>query len=177
MKRVLVLIGAALLAVTLAPTAAQAAAPKVPATFEGKVIDLADADGWGPAHACSFGPTGTVCFRTEGELNQFLTQTVQTARALVGAVLSTCATPTRVYANASYGGNVVALSTRGKWVDLSSYGFDNQTSSYRIGTCKATLADGKAGAGSHYPGNTNAGASAASMASGWNDRVSSVYLA
>ena len=68
------------------------------------------------------------------------------------------------------------LSTRSLWLNLSAYGFDNLTSSYRVGACSVYMAENSSGGGSWYPGNTSAGAQASAMLSGWNNRVSSVYI-
>ena len=61
-------------------------------------------------------------------------------------------------------------------LNLSTYGFDNDTSSYRVGACASTFWAGASGSGSVYPGPTGANASASSMLSGWNNVVSSVYI-
>lgn len=57
--------------------------------------------------------------------------------------------------------------------DSSAYSFANRTSSYQIGNCSSVFRDSSAVA---YSGNTSAGASASSMLSGWNNRVSIVYI-
>ncbi len=92
------------------------------------------------------------------------------------AALTTCSSAIGLYDNTSWGTPVVFVTTRFVYTNLSSLGFDNRTSSYAIGACSATFYDGATGTGSIYPGSTGAGASAAAMLSGWNDRVSSVYM-
>ena len=88
-----------------------------------------------------------------------------------------CASSVRLYDGTSYTGTSVAYATRGVWLNLSSVGFDNRTSSFRIGACSSYFADDPGGGGSWYPtSSTQAGAQSASMVSGWNNRVSSIYL-
>jgi hypothetical protein len=81
-----------------------------------------------------------------------------------------------LYRSTSYGGAVLQLTTRYTYINLSGYGFDNDTSSYRVGACAAYFYDGTNGGGSVYPGSTGAGVSASSMVSGWDNRISSVYI-
>ena len=90
-------------------------------------------------------------------------------------ILLSCSTSLRLYKNTSFGGTVLALSQRGIGIPLASYGFDNVTSSYKIGACSSTFFDGAIGS-TTYPGNTSAGAQATSMLSGWDNRVSTVYI-
>lgn len=71
---------------------------------------------------------------------------------------------------------MLSLSTRYTAINLAPYGFDNVTSSYKVGACRSGFYDGSSGGGSIYPGSTGAGAQAASMASGWDNRVSSVVI-
>jgi hypothetical protein len=89
---------------------------------------------------------------------------------------ASCSTPLRLYADAGYGGRELDFYDRGYWQNLSTWSFDNQLSSYKVGACSVYLADGAGGGGSLYPGNTSAGHNEASMLSGWNDRVSSIYI-
>ena len=136
------------------------------AIFEGQTIDLGV--GWGAAHACAVSASGTRCYRTEAQMDL--------AESFGGfSTQSTCATSTRLYADTSYGGAVLALSTRGVYIGLSGYGFDNVTSSYQVGGCAATFYDTAGGTGT-YPGSTGAGALASSMVSGWDNRISSIRI-
>lgn len=139
------------------------------ATFEGRTIDLRS--DWGEARACSIGPDESICFRSERALDRQLTSHMNMS------ILVDCSTSVRLYSASSYGGSVLQLYNRGVWHNLSTCGFDNITSSYRIGACSATFADGASGSGSYYPGSTSAGAQASAMVSGWDNRVSSVYIA
>ena len=168
-----------LLSAGLTTPAARAAAQDAGvsiASFEGGYIDLRD--GWGEATACTTDNVTTECFRTEAELDKFVIDTASLTNLTIDdlIILSTCSTSLKLYANTSYGGATLALSTRGTFLNLSSWGFDNITSSYKIGACSATFYDGANGGAPTYPGNTSAGASATSMLSGWDNRVGSVYI-
>lgn len=165
---------ATLLALLLPALASASAAPTSTAdsslaTFEGRTIDLRE--GWGEARACSIGPGQSICFRSESALDRHL------ASDRTMFPLAACSTSVRLYSATGYGGSVLHLSNRGVWHNLSAFGFDNTTSSYKIGACSSTFADGSSGSGSYYPGSTSAGAQASTMSSGWDNRVSSVYIA
>jgi hypothetical protein len=143
------------------------------ATFEGSIINLRN--GWGDATACTSDGITTECFRTEAQLNAFLADASLDLDFGL-SILSTCATPLRLYANTSFGGLVLNLSTRSTILNLSTWSFDNVTSSYKVGACTSTFYDGANAGAPIYPGNTTAGASATSMLSGWDNRVSSVII-
>ena len=68
------------------------------------------------------------------------------------------------------------LTTRGTIHNLADYGFDNATSSYRVGGCPAVFFSLANFGGAAYPGFTGAFAQYASMIAGWNNVVSSVYI-
>ena len=147
------------------------------ASFEGGYLNLRN--GWGQATACTSDGVSTECFRTEKQLDQYLTPVANPdgSQSLgdVG-IQSVCSTTLRLYSGTSFGGSVLALSTRLAFLNLSAFSFDNVTSSYRVGACSSTLYDGASGGAPTYPGNTSAGASATSMLSGWDNRVSSVFI-
>jgi hypothetical protein len=63
------------------------------------------------------------------------------------------------------------------YINLSTYGFDNITSSYQVGACGSTFYDGASGVAPTYPGPTGANAASATMLTSWDNRVSSVYIA
>lgn len=150
------------------------------ATYEGRTIDLRN--GWGSATACLVSSTGTTCFDSEKELDA---QLVSMAPVLDAAAVSgfrsaaaavSCGSSVRLYSGISYTGSVLAIIDRYTVINLASLGYSNVTTSFKVGACAATMWDGTTGSGAVYPGSTSAGAVAASMATGWNDRVSSVYL-
>ena len=139
------------------------------ATFEGRPIELQD--GWGDAHACYADTEATRCYRSEADMDA----TEGTAGAGWRRVEATCSSTLRLYTGLSFGGNVLALSQRAVVIGLGAYGFSNVTSSYKVGACSSTFYDGAVGS-AVYPGNTSAGASATAMLSGWDNRISTVYI-
>jgi hypothetical protein len=159
--------------------AAVAAAPQADAStfalFEGKLIDLSQ--GWSEAQACFVDQSRGVieCFRDRADLQIRETQ-IETQTNAPATITATCSSPLRLFADASYGGRELDFYDRGYWQNLSTWGFDNQLSSYKVGACGVYLADSANGGGSWYPGSTSAGHSEPSMVSGWNDRVSSIYI-
>lgn len=150
------------------------------ATYEGRTIDLRN--GWGTATACLVDETGTTCFDSEKELDAQLAATAPVLDAATvngfrsAAAAVSCGSSLRLYSGISYTGSVLAIVNRYTVINLASLGYSNVTTSFKVGACAATMWDGTTGGGAVYPGNTSAGAVAASMATGWNDRVSSVYL-
>jgi hypothetical protein len=75
-----------------------------------------------------------------------------------------------------FAGSVLYLSTRYLAINLSTYGFDNDTSSYRVGACAAAFYAGANLSGAQFPGSTGAYASAPTMLTGWDNVVSSVII-
>ena len=157
------------------------------ASFEGGWLDLSVS--WGDATACHVTMGGVDCYRTEAEMDEAegLTSfglragTPETGTRAAGvraaaAALVTCSSTLRLYRSSSYGGGVLALSTRGVVMNLSGYGFDNDTSSYKVGACSSTFWENASASGSVYPGLTVANVSSPSMVAGWDNRVSSVYI-
>jgi len=149
--------------------------PGVIASFEGRQIVLSE--GWGDAHACVVAPDGVRCYRSEREMDAAEGAELEQAAAAAGGVaaLTACSSSVRLYDGTSYTGSVLQLTTRGVYHNLASLGFDNLTSSYKIGACSARFYDTTSG-GTLYPGSTSANVSATSMATGWNNRVGSVYI-
>lgn len=153
------------------------------ASFEGGWIDLTE--GWGEATACHAAETATRCYRTKAEMDAAeqigppasAFRSAARAGARAAHALATCSTSLRLYRSTSYTGGVLAISIRATVVNLSALGFDNDTSSYQVGACSATFWESANAGGSTYPGSTSAGASSPSMWVGWDNRVSSVYLA
>ena len=139
------------------------------ADFEGSLIDLGK--DWGEAKACWSDGRTTECFRTESQMDSQINQ-----RFTLKAAAVTCATSVKLYSNTSYGGSVLSLVTRTVPINLSAYGFDNLTSSYVIGSCNALFYDYANNVSPTYPGSTTANSSASSMSTGWDNRVSSMYI-
>lgn len=145
------------------------------ATFEGQVIDLRK--GWGKATACHSDGRSTECFATAAEMEATIAPGRSTLRSGGSTfVRLVCASTLRLYSGISYTGSVLALSTQGAVINLSTYGFSNATTSYKVGACSSIFYDGASGSGSVYPGYTGAGAQYPNMVTGWNDRISSVFI-
>ncbi len=141
------------------------------ASFEGATIDLRG--GWGDAKACTSNGTTTTCYRTEAEMDA----NTQASRVSSGVVIqATCSGTLRLYSGTSYTGSLLQLSTQQVYTNLSPYGFDNVTSSYKVGPCSSIFYDGANGSGSVYPGNTNANIQSPTMLGGWDNRISSIYI-
>lgn len=141
------------------------------ATLEGQTIDLSQ--GWGEAQACLVISHAhpIECFRDHDGL-------YARERELAGSasLLASCSSPLRLYAEIYYGGRELALYDRGYWQNLSTWSFDNQLSSYKVGACGVRLAENAFGGGSWYPGSTTAGSWEPFMLSGWDNRISSIYI-
>ena len=165
--------------ITPLPTSAASETSRSPsiAGFYGTLVDLRS--GWGGAAACATDGIETQCFLTEQELDQYLTPSIgfSAMRALgdIG-IEAVCSTTVRLYANTFFGGTVLAISISAAVVNLSTWSFSNVTSSYKIGSCPATFYDGANAVPPVYPGGTLAGASATVMWTGWDNRVSSLYI-
>lgn len=163
-------IAAAMLPLAGLATAGEGDEP-VLASFEGRTINLAN--GWGDAKACASDGHATRCYRSEAAMDA---AEPAAGDLRIGGTLATCSSSLRLYSSTGWNGSVLALTSRDVVINLSGYGFSNVTSSYKVGACSSIFYDGVGGGGSVYPGNTSAGASATSMLSGWDNRVSSVYI-
>lgn len=150
------------------------------ALFEGTQIDLSA--GWGEAQACLVWNDRDVveCFRTEADMDRRIGELVGVESSPIGSagvLASSCSSSLRLYDGMSYTGSILYLADRGRWLNLSSYGFSNRTSSFKIGACSSYFADYSNGGGSWYPtSSTKAWRTVPAMASGWNNRVSSIYM-
>lgn len=156
------------------------------ARYGDQLIDLAR--GWEGAGACVVWPDRLEvpeCFDTEAEMNRRIAELeTELDPASVGVWSGTtatsgssCASYLRLYDGTWYSGAVLYLRGRWQWFNLADYGFDQRTSSYRIGACAARFADWRDGGGSRYPTSlTEAYDQAPFMLSGWNNDVSSVYI-
>ena len=88
----------------------------------------------------------------------------------------TCSTPLKLHDGASQSGALATVSERGVWINLSSVGFDNRTSSFTVGACAIQMASGASGTGALYETCLNAFCVENTMDAGWNNVISSVYL-
>jgi len=161
------------------------------AVFEGQIIDMADH--WGEATACMVWPEALdlpECFRPEAEMDDRIAELEAAVDVLPGvfSVLdrpgghaatsgTNCSGYLRLYDGTSYSGASLYIRGRYQWFDLSSFNFNNRASSFKIGPCSAYFADLSGGGGSWYPtAQTQAYDVAATMASGWHNDVSSLYI-
>lgn len=149
------------------------------ATYGDRTIDLRES--WAGAEACYVQSSGTTCFDTERQMDEFIAATQPTeptgwSGLRSSALRTTCSSTLRLYDGISYGLPVLGIGIRFVTTNLSAFGFDNLTTSYRVGACAALLYQGVSGSGAVYPGNTSANASSPNMVTGWNNTISSVYL-
>lgn len=166
----LLVVAMGLLLIGAVPVAADE--PTTPALFEGRIIDLAES--WEGAQACLVDDRleMVLCFASEAELEAELV-----TLAPQPSTQATCSSSLRLYANTWYSGSVLYLSSRGSWLNLSNYGFNQTTSSFKIGACNAWFADLANGGGAHYTySHTQAWDQSGAMNAGWDNDVSSVYI-
>ena len=131
---------------------------------------------WESATACAVSASAAVCFTTESAMDAYLATTTTAVSSAVAPAL-VCSTSMRLYDGASYTGNLLYLSSQGTFLNLANYGFDNITTSYKIGACSSYFYSGASGGGSLYPiQNTEAFDQYPTMLSGWNNALSSVYM-
>lgn len=148
----------------------------VQARYQDHWIDLAG--DWETATACAVGDSGAFCFTTEAEMDSYLAgSTVSAAAAGPVALAATCPSSLRLYDGTSYATPVLYLTTAGTYLNLYAFGFDNKTSSYRVGACDSLFYAGTSGGGSLYPTYlSQAYDQSPTMLSGWNNALSSVYI-
>lgn len=170
-------IGVSLLATTLPavrPADMDHDSPAVIASFEGRMINLSQS--WEDAEACFSDDDGTRCYRSEDEMdNAEMTVSTEVVSDSTGTTDRSCSAALRLYRGIAFTGGVLSLSTQHTTLNLASYGFNNDTSSYRIGPCAARFYYTTNGSGL-YPGNTGANVWSAAMTSGWDNRIGSVYI-
>lgn len=119
----------------------------VTATFEGRRISLEE--GWGEASACLIWNEIGVseCFRTETQMDARIAELEASLQSAdledngIQTAGATCSGYLRLYDGTSYGSPVLYLRDRFQWLNLSGYGFDQKTSSYKVGPCYAYFAD------------------------------------
>jgi hypothetical protein len=98
-------------------------------------------------------------------------------RSMGGAAPAlSCSTALHLYDGTGFTGSSVSIFERGVWINFSTLGFDNRTSSYRTGACSVDMASGPNGGGALYPTCHNPGCAESSMAPGWDNVISSVFL-
>jgi hypothetical protein len=147
------------------------------ADYEGEVVDLRF--GWDGAGACQTDGIETTCYDTEEEMLASIPSsdlTPSSTPGISGFARISCSSYLRLYSGPYYTGSVLALTTRYTVLNLSNYGFNNVTSSYRVGGCDSYFYDYSSGGGLQYSGPTWAWSLSTLMNSGWDNRVSSVYI-
>lgn len=181
MRKQLVVVGLVLIALMagLDRVTASTANMVTPAVYKGRVIDLAH--GWNGAKACAVIKTGDVrCYSSEAEQWRELAKlrSPQPPTATLDTDVY-CLNRTDLYLilyeNTNYGGASLSLNIADVWHNLSSYSFDDITSSWRNNTyCTATAATGTSGAGSQL--SLAARSQNADVGTTWNDVISSAYI-
>ncbi len=156
------------------------------ALMEGEVIDLSQ--GWRGATTCVVVPDVlryVECFSSDDARDVRLAELGLTDRfAEDGAEVegasfaaASCSSYLKLYDGYYYGGASLWISSRGFWHNLSSYGFNQRTSSYRVGACSTFMADYSDGGGAWIPTyRTQAWDVDAVISGSWNNDVSSVYI-
>lgn len=164
------------------------AAEPTPALFEGRLINMSG--DWEGAAACMVWPEAVdtpECFRSEAAMDQRIAELERTLpqeaidhRQTIGSAtrgVSDCSSSVRLYDGTSYTGAALYLRGREVWFNLVDSGFNQMTSSFKIGACSAYFADLSGGGGDWYPtSQTEAYDVATSMISGWDNDVSSVWI-
>jgi hypothetical protein len=143
----------------------------VMATYNGGTIDLSQ--GWGTATVCAVSNYGTNCFANKSDYESWIS--INTGLGGVQPLIN-CSSGLQLYQNVSYGGNELVLFQKAAWINLSSYSFSDEVSSYKVGACSISMTDGQNGSGNVYPGATSAGSDVSWIGTAWNDRVQSVYI-
>ncbi len=156
------------------------------ALLDGEVIDLSE--GWGGATTCVVVPDRleyVECFRSDSARDQRLADLGLTDRFAevdqlpegAGFAAAVCSSYLKLYDRYYYGGASLWISSRGFWHNLSVYGFNQRTSSYRVGACSSIMADYSNGGGAWIPTSlTQAWDVDAVISGSWNNDVSSVYI-
>jgi len=150
-----------------------------PATYKGRIIDVSR--DWGGAKACAVLSEHDVrCYASEAEQWRDLAKLrrpVDAELLLLEDVY--CLNRTDLflilYENTSFGGSSLSLAVADVWHNLSSFSFDDITSSWKNNTyCDVTAATGTSGGGSQ----TTLGSRSQSsdVGSTWNDTFSSVKI-
>lgn len=153
------------------PFASASTGSGVIASYNGGTIDLSQ--GWGAATVCAVTNEGTNCFANQSDYGSWLT--LNTSDGGVTPLIN-CSSGLKLYQNISYGGNELVLFQKSAWINLSSYSFADEVSSYKVGACSISMTDGQNGSGNVYPGATSAGSDVSWIGTAWNDRVKSVYI-
>ncbi len=155
------------------------------AIHNGSLIDMAK--GWNGAQACVVIPDElrfAECFDTAQERDDRiadlgLTERFADAADLEGAsfAAASCSSYLKLYDGYSYSGASLWLATRNIWLNMSTYGFNQRASSYKVGGCSTYMADYSNGGGAWIPTSATQAWDVDAVISGsWNNDISSVYI-
>ena len=152
--------------------AAAAGTTPADAAFEGHRIDLAS--NWEQAQACIVLRQAQVveCFRTSTGRGSGRGGHAAVRGRRVLVLLPPASLRAHLLRRAP-----APVFDRGDWQNLTDYGFNDQLSSYITGGCYTYLAEHTNGVGAFYPGPTWAWAGVPYLNSGWDNRISSLYMA
>lgn len=167
--------------------AAESPSAATVALYADRTIDIAQ--DWEGAGACVVWPEVldvSECFDTEAQMDRRIGEleaelAIPSSGVAVDGVTaalgSSCSSYLRLYDGSWYTGAVLYMRGRGQWFNLADYGFDQWTSSFKIGACSAWFADWANGGGAWYPtSQTEAYDVAPTMTGGWNNDVLSIYI-
>jgi len=147
--------------------------PGVMASYYGGTLNLAES--WGGAAVCAVTATGTFCFSSQANYVSWLANTTALTEAGLSPNLN-CSSALELFSGTKYTGTELSIFDEAVWINLSTYGFGDETKSYKVGACQASMASAANGGGTIYPGPMTAGTDAPSMESGWADRIESAYV-
>ncbi|MGC1237950.1 MAG: hypothetical protein WA860_04085 [Acidimicrobiales bacterium] len=143
------------------------------ASYDGTSINLAN--GWEGAAVCAVTQGGNFCFATTSDYQTWLSSPGGQADVGFSPEIN-CSSALQLYSGTNYEGSELSLLDEGVWLNLSTYGFSDKTNSYKVGACEVSMTSAQNGGGTVYPGPMAAGTDAASMESGWSDRIQSAYI-
>jgi hypothetical protein len=144
------------------------------ASYDGGTIDLSL--GWGTATICVVMTTGISCYADQSDYQEWANSQVKVGGGPFSPLSGNCSTGLKLFQDRSYGGNELILYELSNWINLSSYSFSDEVSSYKVGACSVSMTDAQNGSGNVYPGPTAAGSDVSWIGSAWVDRVESVYI-
>ncbi|MEQ1700380.1 MAG: hypothetical protein ABMA25_09730 [Ilumatobacteraceae bacterium] len=121
------------------------------------------------------------CYRTERLMLGAYAEMTRAVEPLpsgssLAMAVAPCASSLRLYDGTGFAGQVLMLTTRQTCLNLASYGFDNRTSSYKVGACGVSMYASPNLGGSLHPGASAPNSSVSTMAAGWSNAISSVWI-
>ena len=155
------------------------------ALYNGELIDLSK--DWEGATTCIVIPDEldyAECFDSDADRDERLADLGLTERFAEkdgpeGASFASgyCSSYLKLYDGYWYSGSSLWMSFRGVWQNLSNFGFNQRTSSYKVGGCSTYLADWNNGGGAWIPtGASQAWDVDVVITGSWNNDISSIYI-